>query len=132
MAVARVRTPGLHSVTRRKGIYRLLPENPVWHVRMTDFGTYVVSDEAGLDPLKSPDPLARMRNIHLAASAPQLREALFLTLQRFEVINNGRHNDEQVCRIAWNTIYESRPTVAEELKVGEHDSQVEIDLEEAA
>ena len=132
MAIERVITPGLHSPTRRKGIYRLLPENPMWHVRMTAFGVHVISDEQGADTLKSPDSIQRLRNLHLAASAPHLREALFQTLHRFELVNNGRHNDEHVCRLAWTAIYESRPTIADELKVEERGTQVEIDLSEAA
>lgn len=132
MAVPRTKTPNLHSITRRKGIMRLLPEPRLWRVEMTGYGGSVIRDEDGGDPLRASEPLIRLRNIHLAASAPTLKEALILLLQRFESLHDGWHRDDQLACLAWTAIYESSPTTFQEQRVAKHGSQVDMDFEEAA
>lgn len=130
--MARSRANGHHSITRRKGIFRLLPPNPQWHIQLTGFGTHVIRDEDGADPLRTADPVSRLRNITLAASAPTLREALFLVLHRFEHIHDGWHRDNDLCALAWTAIYESRPLLSEELRLSDEGGQVHLDFDEAA
>lgn len=131
MAAAK-RVTGFHSITRRKGQFRTIEPVPMWHVELTGFGVHFLRDEEGRDPLKHPDPLERLRNIHLAASAPTLKEALILLLQRFESLHDGWHRDDELCALAWTAIYESRPVYADECKLAKENGQYHIDLDDAA
>lgn len=130
---ARTADDGIRSITRRKRGFRFAyPLVPMWHVEVTGFGTHVVRDAHGHDPLQHPDPVTRLKNIHLAASAPTLREALILILQRFESMHDGWYHDDALCALAWTAIYECRPLASDEERLAAEGGQYHMPLEGAA
>ena len=119
---------GMHSLSNRRAELGV----PEWHVEVTGYGVHVIRDAEGGDPLKHLDPVTRLRNIHLAAAAPTLYEALSLIVRRFRTLNDGAHRDDELLCLAWTAIYESRPMVADEMRLLAEGGQVHLDLEEAA
>lgn len=108
-----------------------------WTARRNGCGVWVITDEAGNQPLRHIELAERIKNVHLAAAAPDLRHELDRLLHRFRSICESHG----IAHEKWNTRYMqsafsalmgSRPVYAEiNTRIGGA-SQAEIDWPEAA
>lgn len=105
----------------------VIPVRP-WIATLNGFGAWVLLDETGHDPLRHPDPLIQLENIHVAARSRTLREALEKLARRYAVIASNRSADEEVLRIAFGEIVASRVPLKEVARAEDRRGQRELDL----
>lgn len=105
---------------------------PQWRATMNGTGAWVIVNREGDQPLRDPDPVVRIQNIHLAAAAPTLREALELLVRRFERLNVTARRDVQLLQLSWGAIILTRPELADVMRVLPRRAQQELELDEAA
>ena len=90
----------------------LLRNTPGWAVICDARGRLDIVDAAGIRPLEHPDNVQRLFAVHLAASAPQLRNALQDVTHRLEYLHMTwptDRRDEKRIQIAHGALIASRP-----------------------
>lgn len=95
-------------MARRMGRRAPAPGFESWRAVMDGTGAWVIVNQRGEQPLRAPDPVVRLYNIHLAASAPTLREALEALARRFERLEIRRNPDVRLVQLSWGAIIASR------------------------
>jgi len=102
-----------------------------WRATRDGFGSWVVVDERGGEPLRSNDPLDRLCNVHLAAAAPVLRESLEALTRRLEHMESPYARDERRLITAYGALAISRPTVDLLIEEIRQRNQLVLDLRTA-
>lgn len=94
-----------------RSMKRSLPKEraQLWRAVRGPFGRWVVVNEQGQEPLRSPDPLAQMMAVHLAAAAPTLREVLEEVARRLIHLETPYTRDHDRARWALGVLAVSRP-----------------------
>lgn len=110
----------------------LYPKSEEWRAARDERGQWVVANFRGEQVLRHAEPLARMHAVHLAASAPQLRELLRVVttrLQSYLLDHGGSYSrDGTLCREALIAIAETRPPYEDVLRE-QRQPQLEMDLD---
>lgn len=117
---------------RQALLKRALQKCPYWHVEVNGCGIHVIRDARGVDPLRHPDPMERLFNVHLAAQAPTLREATLALVRRLETMHGGWKRDDELVSLAWCAIYCCRPLDGDEAKLRGRETQGQMLFDEAA
>jgi len=107
---------------------------PRWKAQRNRFGMWVVVDAHGNEPLRDPDPLARMRHVHLAAAAPGLHEALAELVRRLTYLEPPYTADRRRVEMANGELQAARPSLqllAEQGTLGRR-LELALDGDEAA
>ena len=86
------------------------PRVEQWRATRDGFGSWVVVNERGEEPLRSAEPLDRLFNVHLTAAAPVLRESLEELARRLEHMESPYARDERRPITAYGALAISRPT----------------------
>jgi len=102
---------------------------PRWQAKRNAFGQWVVVDAQGVEPLRNPDALARMRAVHLAAAAPGLHEALTDLVRRLTYLELPYGADRRRVEMANGELQAARPPLQLLDALGAIAGQGEIDLE---
>ena len=106
-----------------------------WKAARDLAGLWHVVNGRGERILQHPDPLVRLQAVHLAASAPLLRELLRVCARRIVALNEtvGIARDLTMAREAMIVIGESRPNIREVIELQRREGQLELvlDAEEA-
>lgn len=111
---------------------RQLLDRPVWSVEVDGAGVIRLVDRDGNDPLKHPDPLVRLVNMHVAAQAPLMRQLTVTFTRRFELIDGGWKRDEELISYGWLVVYLCQPPESEVRRLTSAEGQGEVYFEEAA
>lgn len=95
----------------------LRPPVARWFAVRDGNGSLVIVNEQGEQPLRAEDPLERLGNVHLAAAAPELADALRDLLVRAQHIiseySGWRHRDQKFLMRAQAALASSRVPLAE-------------------
>lgn len=101
----------------------------VWHAQRASHGRYVIVNEQGEEPLKSPDPVEQAEAAYLAAAAPGLRKALEVATRRLLDIEPPYTRDAQRIREAQIWIHEARVPFEELRRIASGRTQLELQLD---
>lgn len=104
-----------------------------WTAARDRRGLWVVSSRHGESVLQHADPMVRMHAVHLAASAPILREALTRVTSRLQVTLESHcsyySRDMRLVRECWIAIAETRPRFEVVQQMQREQGQLELPLE---
>src|SRR5436190_23326498 len=97
----------------------LPPPHEQWHPVRDQSGMWKVVDGLGKDPPRTPDPLARLTAVHLAAAAPTLQSALAWLVQDMHSveINLGHIRHRVRLNYAEVALIESKPPLSDWLRL---------------
>lgn len=101
-----------------------------WFARRDPFGQWRIVNHEGGDPLRDPDPVRRLRAVHLAAAAPRLLAMLEATASRLSRLAEDHQLDRRTRTLAREgliAVGESRPSLEELLSLD--NPQLELVLE---
>jgi len=99
-----------------------------WRAVRDGCGRWRVVDQQGREPLRDPDPLGQVLAVHLAASAPAIRDALAILAQRLKALESPYTRDADRLRLAELELSCSRPDAAELMPlVSQRVRQLELD-----
>lgn len=112
---------------RKKTIHPLVQ----WRVVHTGFGTLVIRDAEGRDPLRHPDPLTRAVNLYLAAGAPLLKQALQAVLNRYLWFESPYGRDDEISHLGQFALGATVLPIGEIVRASKSKQQAELELEAA-
>lgn len=116
---------------------RLFPDPP-WRVERDETGRPRIVNQQGREPLRDEDPLERTYNLHLAAAAPELRQALrelaHLCRRLVPVYSTQWRRDGWIVSRAEGALATCRPPVGEVLaaQLERERGQLELEFQEVA
>lgn len=115
-------------IKRRRGY----PRPGGWTATRDGAGCLTLRGSQGDEPLRSPDPVARLDAFYLAAAAPDLRWELERVLRRLESLvdsySGKEHADRRLIQAAWGAVMGSRPPLAETVRALEAVRQLELEF----
>ena len=104
-----------------------------WFAVRDGAGTWVIVDTSGNQPLRDADPFQRLHNLHLAAAAPALRDALVQLVHRLEyllpTITSSPPHDRGLYQEAQAALADTHPRTDDILRIAGLRGQREIDFD---
>lgn len=105
-----------------------------WYAVRDGRGQWAVVNDRGQQPLRDPDPSARLDAVTLAAAAPELRAMLQRVLGRFEALVPGSWQsrvDRRLAQEAHGVLVATRPLTGDLTRAARSGPQLELDLDVA-